>query len=75
MRRIIKHVALVVPALTTTTTHVSAHAGHHSEPTISSVIQHLVSSPYHMGLIIGVSLLAIVVWRKRTKKQNNSRSN
>lgn len=72
MSKIITLAALVAPALLVTTTQVSAHAGHHSEPNMPAIIQHLLSSPYHVGLVLGVTLLAVMAWKKRTKKHVRS---
>lgn len=76
MNKYLKRASLLVaPIVLATSTQVSAHAGSHSEPSFSAVIHHLLSSPYHMGLIIGVTLLAVIAWKKRTKKQSNSSIN
>lgn len=72
MSTIFKHAALVAPTLLATTTYVNAHAGHHSESNMPAIIQHLLSSPYHMGLVAGVTILAAVAWKKRTKKHVRS---
>lgn len=68
----LKRAALVTPVLLVTTTQVSAHAGHHSEPSFPAIIQHLLSSPYHVGLVVGVTLLALFAWKQRAKKPSNS---
>lgn len=75
MRNIIKRVVFVAPVLLAAT-QAGAHPGHHMESSVSAVTQHLLSSPYHMGLAIGVALfLAVAVWKVWAKKQSSSNTN
>ena len=77
MRNSIKRAVFVAPALLATT-QAGAHSGHHMESSVSAIMQHLLSSPYHMGLAIGVALSLAAgwaVWKVRTKKQSNANRN
>lgn len=75
MKNIIKHVVFVVPVLLVTTQAI-AHPGHHKESSFSTVMQHILSSPYHVGLAIGVTFsLAFVVWKIWAKKPSRSNKN
>lgn len=45
-----------------------AHPGHHEQMSLAELGHHLVSSPYHMGLIaVGVLVLAGILWRAARK--------
>jgi cytoskeletal protein RodZ len=63
MKKVMKHLGLTTPFLLLAT-QVDAHPGSHMEFSTPMVLQHLLSSPFHMGLVIVVALsLGVFVWK------------
>jgi hypothetical protein len=67
LNKIITRLLLVTPALLAVS-QVSAHPSGHAEITMSQLIEHMLASPFHTG-IIAVSVIAVAVMIRTVAKQ------
>ena len=64
--------SLAVPALLAVS-QVSAHPGGHAEVTMSQLVEHMLASPFHTG-IIAASVIAVAVVIRTVSKQKAAKA-
>lgn len=60
--------SLALPALLTAS-NVSAHSGSHAEVTMSQLIDHMLASSFHIGIVASVVITVAFVFHSLSKKK------
>jgi len=72
LNKTLTRLSLAIPALLAVTT-ASAHPSGHMEFTMSQVINHMLSSPFHAGIIATV-VIAVALGVRALSKQKTSKA-
>jgi hypothetical protein len=65
----ILRLSLSIPALLATT-QANAHTGEHTQTTLLQALSHIVSSPFHAGLFLGIAVTLAFIFRKAPKSND-----
>ena len=69
LNKMLTRLSLAIPALLAAT-QASAHPGDHMEFTMSQVISHMLTSPFHTGIIVIAVVAVAFVIHKHVSKAN-----
>ena len=62
-KKLINRLSFAIPVLLATT-QANAHPGGHAELSTTQLFNHILASPYHTGLFVGIAITAtVIIWR------------
>ena len=62
-KKLINRLSFAIPVLLVTT-QANAHPSGHAELSTTQLLNHMLASPYHTGIFVGIAIAAAVIIRK-----------
>ena len=62
LKKTLSRLSLAIPALLAAT-QANAHPSGHAELSTTQLFNHMLASPYHTGIFVGIAIAAVIIWK------------